>query len=595
MYIGFAEFTPDKPRYFQPGIPGATFIAQNVIPVSVNAQTGNVSYGPLLSFGPYATALPTRIQGAASHFSITEAVYTFAATATKIWLLQAGPSVFTDVSGTTYGAGDGDYWQFAFFGDQVITTNGNDPIQQYIIGFDTHFRDLANGGVLGATITAGGTAFTSTPTVAITGGGGVGATATATRVGTAITAITITNPGSGYLSLPTITITGGGGTGATATAIIADIAPTGLYIAVVRDFLFIGNIVDPIDGPRPQRIRWSGIGTSTQYPRAGTTLAAQEQSDFDEISGEFGEIVALIPAIGGNDLTVFLEHAIFIYQFAGPPAIFDRQQIQGGKGSCSPQSIVKVGPQIYYYGEDGFYRFDGSQSYPIGIDRVDTFFKNNLNQQFIARVQAVSSPNDRTVKFIYPSILSSSGVPDSMIIYNWALDKWSYASPTNYEYIFSSIAYGQTLDQGDLYWPTLDADPNTLDSMAFSSYRFVLAGFNTSHTFGYFDGAPLPAIVETPMFNIGNGTQLSEATRALIQFTRPVHTGPAPDATINIGTAETFDSGFSYTGPIGKNLIGQCPNRVSGRYLVAQLAVSSAFWVQLNGVEVTWVPQGMGR
>lgn len=69
-------------------------------------------------------------------------------------------------------------------------------------------------------VTAGGTGYTTAPTVAFSGGGGSGAAATATIAGGAVTSIAITNAGSGYTSAPTVSFSGGGGSGATATAVI---------------------------------------------------------------------------------------------------------------------------------------------------------------------------------------------------------------------------------------------------------------------------------------------------------------------------------------------------------------------------------------
>jgi hypothetical protein len=68
-------------------------------------------------------------------------------------------------------------------------------------------------------VSAGGTGYTSAPTVALTGGGGTGATATAVVDGGAVIGVTITNPGTGYTSTPTVTFTGGAGSGAAATAV----------------------------------------------------------------------------------------------------------------------------------------------------------------------------------------------------------------------------------------------------------------------------------------------------------------------------------------------------------------------------------------
>ena len=70
------------------------------------------------------------------------------------------------------------------------------------------------------TVTAGGSGYTSTPTVVITGKG-TGATASCTVANGAVTSVAITQTGSGYDQSTNISFTGGGGTGATATVSIA--------------------------------------------------------------------------------------------------------------------------------------------------------------------------------------------------------------------------------------------------------------------------------------------------------------------------------------------------------------------------------------
>jgi len=88
--------------------------------------------------------------------------------------------------------------------------------------------------LLSAAVTAGGSGYSSVPTVAITGGGGYGATATATISGGAVTAITVTNPGREYTSTPTITISGGGGSSATATATVGTVTHTGYKTFAIK-------------------------------------------------------------------------------------------------------------------------------------------------------------------------------------------------------------------------------------------------------------------------------------------------------------------------------------------------------------------------
>lgn len=110
------------------------------------------------------------------------------------------------------------------------------------------FTDTRRANAVSAiTVTAGGTGYTSAPTVALTGGGGTGATAVATVSNGAVTKVTVTNPGTGYTSAPTVAFSGGGGTGATATAAYGTIGN-----AVVAELLAIAERLRAViiaDGP----------------------------------------------------------------------------------------------------------------------------------------------------------------------------------------------------------------------------------------------------------------------------------------------------------------------------------------------------------
>jgi hypothetical protein len=70
------------------------------------------------------------------------------------------------------------------------------------------------------TVDAGGTGYTSAPTVSFSGGGGSGAKAVATVSGGAVTSVEFTQRGHGYTSAPSVSFSGGGGSGASATVTI---------------------------------------------------------------------------------------------------------------------------------------------------------------------------------------------------------------------------------------------------------------------------------------------------------------------------------------------------------------------------------------
>lgn len=88
-------------------------------------------------------------------------------------------------------------------------------------GIVRHAKREEQGTVAAIAVTAAGSGYSGTPTVALSAPqqpGGVQATATVTVAAGAVTALTVTNAGSGYTAPPSVTFSGGGGTGAAATA-----------------------------------------------------------------------------------------------------------------------------------------------------------------------------------------------------------------------------------------------------------------------------------------------------------------------------------------------------------------------------------------
>lgn len=102
-----------------------------------------------------------------------------------------------------------------------------DQVQLYISGGGTDSNaelvaNLASGAISGVVITSPGTGYTNgTYALGFTGGGGTGATGTYTVTGNTVTSTVITAGGSGYTSSPTVSFPSGGGTGASGIAEIA--------------------------------------------------------------------------------------------------------------------------------------------------------------------------------------------------------------------------------------------------------------------------------------------------------------------------------------------------------------------------------------
>lgn len=138
--------------------------------------------------------------------------------ATATASIENGSVVAFTVTNPGTGYNPGDQVQVAFTG------GGSDD--------DAILEATISSGTIGQLeLIAGGTGYTSAPTVVFTGGGGTGAAATATESGGSVTVLTLTDGGSGYTSSPTISFTGGGpGTGASAVAVLSAGTVTGVTV-----------------------------------------------------------------------------------------------------------------------------------------------------------------------------------------------------------------------------------------------------------------------------------------------------------------------------------------------------------------------------
>jgi hypothetical protein len=111
--------------------------------------------------------------------------------------------------------------------NRLVRDTGCVRVMQSVM-ISTQVEKYPFGSVTGALIVSGGSGYTSSPSVAITGGTGTGATASAKILNGQVNQVNITSGGTGYSIMtqgavaPTITFTGGGGSGAAAVANVLD-------------------------------------------------------------------------------------------------------------------------------------------------------------------------------------------------------------------------------------------------------------------------------------------------------------------------------------------------------------------------------------
>lgn len=122
------------------------------------------------------------------------------------------------------------------------------------------------------------------------GNPGVGATATANAISGFVIGATITNGGSGYTSAPNVSITGAG-TGATASATLTDGVVTGITINSAGSGYTGGATITIAPPVIPFRVDYSGgtiTATYSSAPTAGQTISATYRYTTSGIAGALG-------------------------------------------------------------------------------------------------------------------------------------------------------------------------------------------------------------------------------------------------------------------------------------------------------------------
>ena len=381
---------------------------------------------------------------------------------------------------------------------------------------------------------------------------------------------------------------------------LAAAAPLARYLAVAKNFVIAANTYDPVGGLNTARLWWSAFNDPTNWPTPGSALAQQTQSDFNDLLGPQGQITGLAPNLAGCDCAVFFERGVFRMIYSGPPDIFDFYAATSAKGCPAPSSIVPFGAGVYYYGEDGFYFFDGNQLLPIGANKIDQWFAATLDPTGLASIVGAPDVNNKAICWLFRSIYATTALSDMMLIYRWDIQRWSVGAITA-EWL-SRIPVTTTLSGSPPSIAPLEAG------------QLQLAAVDSGGFLAFFNGSNLPAQVGTKV------VQITPGGRTFVNTSRPlVNSAPlagpiltalgldiltatgspilsAPDGaviTVAMSARNTYQDTETFGPDVAPNIMGDCPQRSDGRYHRGRITVSSGIWSTLAGLDVGGIPAGL--
>jgi len=363
---------------------------------------------------------------------------------------------------------------------------------------------------------------------------------------------------------------------------LASGAPRARHLAVIKDFVFAGNTWDSTDGSKGNRVWWSAIDDPTSWPTIGTSAAAAVQSDRQDLPVG-GWVQKITGALGGLDGAVFMEQAIYRIQYEGPPTVFGFYLVEEKRGTPAPNSVVNVGTHAFYLAEEGFFAFTGSGSTAIGDQKVNKWFFNELDQTYFNRIYGHSDPLNHVVFWAFPGAGSVNGTPNRLIMYNWSVDRWSYAE-VDTELLFRDLTTGYTLEQLDAINSNLDLLTPSLDSRAWTGGRLILAAMDTSNKLARFTGANMEATMETAETG-GPGMTMVNGIRVYVD---------GGTVTAGLKTRDLQTASEVLIGPNAIDADGQAHFNKTARYHRGQVVVAAGgTWSHAQGIEYDATPEGI--
>ena len=580
--IQFGQLQADLPSYENTG----SIQVDNVIPL----QVGYKSFPSFTALS--SNALTNNATGLFSSIG-DDGTINYAGDQGKLYRMSG--LAFSDISKsggyfskTTEGSRD--FWSFTQFGDNIIATNGTDPIQKINEKTDTLFSNLV-------TFTA---KYLGVVRDFVFSGYVTEYEAKKDFNSNAISSNAITISSHGYLTGDTVVYDRNGNTALTnlvdkATYYVVKIDANSIKLATtnLNAVTTVVIVLTATAGSEThkleksiiynQRIKWSALNDSSDWTPSGDT-----QSGYQEIVGSHGSVMAIVS--GESYAVIFMERAIYRMDYVGTPLIFQFSKVADNIGAFIPKSIVSFGSDIFFLAQDGFYKLSGGDTLtPIGNGKVDNFFYSDLSSD-IDGVSSAIDPNNSVAVWSYrgAGAEGTNDINNKLLIYNYSVDKWATGSGLDVQFISSGSQEAfDTLEKLDVLGD-LDSLPKTLDSYYYSSGVYGLAGFNSEKKFGKFLGGSLPSTIDTTEF------QGAKNSRSAITNVRPIvdaKTSSAVTVTVTPITRSTQTETITVGSPVSIQSNGDCPMRSSSRYHRLRVKTTGNF-LTMSGVDVTAKPTG---
>jgi hypothetical protein len=337
--------------------------------------------------------------------------------------------------------------------------------------------------------------------------------------------------------------------------------PKAKWLASINNFVVALNTES--SGGVSYRVQWSGLDDPETW-----TPDVVTQADFQDVF-DGGAAIALIGS--QNSGVLLMERAIYRMDYVGTPLVFQFSLAEPNRGCSVAGSVVGYSGNVFYYGEDGFQMYDGSGSRPIGYEKVDNWFKANVDSTNLYKMRAAVNPRREQVIWAFPA--NGSSVNNRLLIYNYASARWSYAETTAQALAVVFQPGTLTDDISDLS----DSLDILTDSSAYAGGRAFLGAVDSLGRVCSFSGTNLTAEIET------TEARLHTAGRAFVWSVLPVADCASMQVELKVRDGQTGSTTDTGLVDVGEN--GEAYFSSDARYHRARVVLTGS-WNRAQGVQM---------
>jgi hypothetical protein len=224
--------------------------------------------------------------------------------------------------------------------------------------------------------------------------------------------------------------------------------------------------------------------------------------------GNEGPIVAA-KKFGSDRIIAYKSNSIYAGTYVGGQTVWAWQETPG-YGVVGLDAVANLGIGGHFcVGEDDIYIFDGSRPIPVSED-LRKWFVENCSGTYRNRTIVTYDRDKQLVWIFFPSAASSTGRPDTTLVYHLVTRKWGRADQS-VEAAFIFTTPSDTFDTGT---GTFDADVGTFDSASPGSK--TMAVFTTSHVLSLLTGSTTSS--SFTLHDIGDDTAVTRCTEARLRY-----------------------------------------------------------------------------